>query len=445
MVVFGYQCPVHKKTVLVENSDPVPTCAELEDCSFEDHRGGSGFSTCGRPLSPIGGSMKNILITGGPVHAHLDSVKIITNAFKGGRMLELAYGLEKYVGDPVSYLGAKHVLKDQLGSLANLIDVPNTTHSPGPGDGGGVRFISHTGFDSYRKKVLELAPEMDVVILGAAVANLIPASPWKDKFPSHDWKVGDVLNIPFRIAPRIIDEVRAVMKPHALLIGFKLLDDVSADTLWSAAKQVLKGSRANFVIANDRQRLDKKLIATPEDGCFWLEGSLVDWLRARIYDQHYTTTLVDSELDPNVADSAGYAFRLLEHPLAKFTQPEPHGHIHGAVAVARRQGGFVCSARGKKTIREMTVVVSVDHNKRVVTTRGPKASLAAPLFDRLFANQPKAHAIIHSHRTADLELPVLPYAPAGTLADANREVARSFRVEGHGAFILLDAAGEVLR
>ena len=30
-----------------------------------------------------------ILITGGPVHAKLDAVKIITNTFKGGLMAEL--------------------------------------------------------------------------------------------------------------------------------------------------------------------------------------------------------------------------------------------------------------------------------------------------------------------------------------------------------------------
>jgi hypothetical protein len=30
-----------------------------------------------------------ILITGGPVHAYLDAVKIITNKFKGGLMAEL--------------------------------------------------------------------------------------------------------------------------------------------------------------------------------------------------------------------------------------------------------------------------------------------------------------------------------------------------------------------
>ena len=33
---------------------------------------------------------KKILVTGGPVHAYLDDVKIITNRFKGGLMARLA-------------------------------------------------------------------------------------------------------------------------------------------------------------------------------------------------------------------------------------------------------------------------------------------------------------------------------------------------------------------
>lgn len=37
--------------------------------------------------------MKKILITGGPVHANLDAVKIITNRFRGGRMVDLAIKL----------------------------------------------------------------------------------------------------------------------------------------------------------------------------------------------------------------------------------------------------------------------------------------------------------------------------------------------------------------
>jgi len=47
------------------------------------------------------------LVTGGPVHVHLDYVKIITNKFKGGRMEALCQGLFD-LGHDVIYLTSRH-------------------------------------------------------------------------------------------------------------------------------------------------------------------------------------------------------------------------------------------------------------------------------------------------------------------------------------------------
>lgn len=382
----------------------------------------------------------NILITGGPVHAHLDSVKIITNTFRGGRMLELAYDLAKY-GFEVTYLGAKHILREQLGRLAGeLIDSPNTRHAPGPDDGPGVRFISHAGFDSYRTKVLELAIDADAVVLGAAVANLIPQNPWKEKFPSHDYKPGDVVDIPFIVAPRVIDEVRRVA-PRVKLFGFKLLDNVDQAELERAGRAVLKGARANLVIANDRKDLNKKLVVTPEGSSFWLEGALVDLLRERIRDVHYRTVLITSKRPSGDSHHTLRAFRLLEHEHARFVRDDDH--LHGAVAVRLPGGGFVTHVRHKKTQRELTVVERVDHKDRVVHVMGnEKATLAAPLFDAIFQAHPKVTAVIHSHRHH--QLPTRAYAPPGTAADATNPPATSFRVPGHGTFWLLDDKDKTL-
>jgi len=387
--------------------------------------------------------MRKVLVTGGPVHAHLDAVKIVTNAFRGGRMLELAYDLSAY-GLEVTYLGAKHILREQLGRLADeLIDSPNTRHAPGPGDGPGVRFVSHGGFDTYRTKVLELAPAMDALVLGAAVANLIPKASWKGKFPSHDYKPGDVVDIPFIVAPRIIDEVRAIA-PKSKLFGFKLLDGVDQAELERAAREVLRGARANLVIANDRQALDKKLVITPEGSSFWLEGALSDFLRERIRDEHYRTVLITSKR-PSWRTGDSYhglrAFRLLEHEHAQFVRDEDH--LHGSIAVRMPEGTFVTHVRHKKTPREFTVVERVDHKDRIVHVMGSeKATLAAPLFDAIFQAYPKVTAIIHSHRHHNLR--TRAYAPPGTAADTTNPPAASFRVPGHGTFWLLDENDKVL-
>src|SRR3989344_6183826 len=133
--------------------------------------------------------MKKILVTGGPVHAYLDSVKIITNRFKGGLMAELVDNLSGLV--EVTYLSPA-----KLGSVPPKNQFNN------------INLIEHAGFEDYMRIVLEIAPQMDAVILGAAVVNLIPTKPFKGKFPSHNYKPGDVIPIDFTIAPRVIDEVK---------------------------------------------------------------------------------------------------------------------------------------------------------------------------------------------------------------------------------------------
>jgi phosphopantothenoylcysteine synthetase/decarboxylase len=93
-----------------------------------------------------------ILITGGPVHAKLDAVKIITNTFKGGLMADLADRLK--MADPngihITYLTSK-------GSKCPVAGSPT--------------ILYHDGFHDYMKQVVELAPKYDAVILGAAVAK----------------------------------------------------------------------------------------------------------------------------------------------------------------------------------------------------------------------------------------------------------------------------------
>lgn len=159
--------------------------------------------------------MKKILITGGPVHAHLDSVKVITNRFKGGLMCQLVEDLLGY-DTHVTYVCAPSV-----GAVL-------------PKEHDRLTLVTHGGFDDYYRKVLELAPTMDGVILGAAVANLIPANPYQGKFPSHSYKPGDIIPLNFKIAPRVIDEVKRVA-PNAQLFGYKLLSNVSRDELIRAA------------------------------------------------------------------------------------------------------------------------------------------------------------------------------------------------------------------
>ena len=199
--------------------------------------------------------MKNILITGGPVHCHIDAVKIITNNFKGGRMAQLADELLE-----------KSWEKDEEseGYTAKIIYLcPKGVAEP---KRLGITVLYHDGYADYRDKILDLAPDMDAIIFGAAVANLIPEKPWSGKFPSHNFKEGETIHIPFIVAPRIINMVKEVAKPSCHLFGFKLLKGVEHEELIDAAYEIVLAAKTTCVFANDRNDLDTKYAVTKERG-----------------------------------------------------------------------------------------------------------------------------------------------------------------------------------
>jgi len=89
--------------------------------------------------------MKNVLITGGPVHAYLDDVKIITNRFKGGLMADLAekmIDIGLHEGDLkyyVTYLSGKDVKKPPIWG--------NHRYGPDGHNAINLQFLEHDGFN----------------------------------------------------------------------------------------------------------------------------------------------------------------------------------------------------------------------------------------------------------------------------------------------------------
>lgn len=384
--------------------------------------------------------MKNILITGGPVHAHLDSVKIITNNFKGGLIAELATRLSTDKDANVTYLCNK----------ASKVPAGNPR----------LKVVFHNGFDDYMAKVLEMAPKMDAVILGAAVANLIPYKAIEGKFPSHNYKPGDLVPIIFKIAPRVIDEVKKVA-PKTHLFGFKLLDGVDHDELIKAAYGVLMESKATAVIANDRQDLSKKFIVTKERGVHEVsQEGLAGWIWEMAQDEYYQTIVEDpskSHFEPLLFE---HSLNLLKKKVKEFEEKRgfyttPEGYVFGTVAVrnmaiAQPSGyrGFWTTGRGKKELDSFVQVFRVNHTSKRVYTYHNKATLNAPLLDHLFMTIPEAYTIVHAHVPNKIKipesLPVLDYAPPGTVRDSIRYVKGSFIIRDHGYFLLYDKEGNLL-
>ena len=407
--------------------------------------------------------MANILVTGGPVHAHLDSVKVVTNRFKGGRMVALAEALREK-GHFITFIGSPHgklPMEDKRVVWRCAVSRA-------------MRTVVHRGFADYRNLVMNHATRNDMVILGAAVANLIPLPPWDvtQKFPSHDYDAGDEIMVPFRVAPRIINEVKRV-NPRTTLIGFKLLQGVEHEELIRAAQLVSSESNAAFVIANDADDLSNKFIVTrersaipaldvtvgrPEQAYLESIGSpeiLVDFLDQVARDEHYTTDmdgaanlddLETMEAHKRALDRYSEVIHGFKHVIEEYgtAQDREDELLLGCVAIAVETGGFLTSPRGKVSPYEVPLFVKeVDHDKRTVISCGGKPSLNAPFLDWLFRNNPHVWGIVHYHQT-DTTYPHIPYAPPGTVRDSQRMLDESvgktvmgFEVEHHGVFKLL--------
>jgi len=391
--------------------------------------------------------MKRILVTGGPVHAYLDPVKIITNRFKGGMMAEIADRLLMKGGDvEVFYLTAKGAKQPDCGAVERP-DSPRNDY---------VKIIHHDGLPDYRAKVRTLALDMDAVMLGAAVANLIPEKPFEQKFPSHNYEVGDTIPINFTIAPRIIDEVKSVMKPGAHLFGFKLLAGQSHDELIRAAYEVLLASKATCVFANDastRDSLMTKYAVMKDKSVHEMELVNVAEFILRLMDDEYYETFRVNEIGHlsvfQAEDEARNACKaLVEEHGEEFVEVE-RGYRFGTVAVRMSNGcgkdnSFVTTGRGKQELDSFAKVISVNHDSLQITATN-KATLNAPLLHWIFSQYPEVHSILHFHRQEE-GLPVYPYAPPGTKRDSVRGLpCKSFNIEGHGCFLLRNEKGEVIR
>jgi len=338
--------------------------------------------------------------------------------------------------------------------------------------------------------VLKMAPFFDVVILGGAVANLIPVCyhrepknedenrrvldaglydfieeplPLTGKFPSHDYEPGDIIRMDWTIAPRVIDEVKALMKPGAHLFGFKLLGGAEHDELISAAYETLLGSKATMVFANDATDL-QKVYAVGKDRSEhpFPREELCSRILELCEDEYYRT---------EAAEGVHWTERAHEDALDKIHScvdknrmlVTPEGYVFGTVAIriSTDDGNkyrFITTARGKNELSEAVCVVDVDHEKRVVyTVGGKKASLNAPLLHKLFTEGKWIPKFIeHYHDQVD-GLATEPYAPPGTVRDSVRpsretnnlvrfseEKGWSFNIEGHGCFLLFDCEGHQL-
>jgi len=187
---------------------------------------------------------KKVLVTAGPTIEKIDPIRIITNHSTGKTGVLLASELVS------------------AGAKVTLVYGPGITEPPK-----GAKIIPvQTVTDMFNEVKKQMKKKFDIVILAAAASDYIPKNQYSKKIKSTK----NSLTIELKKAPKIIDHIKKLQK-DVFLIGFKAETDISKKELVVRAKQKLRDSKADMIIANDigkkyfkDTRYNELLIVDPE-------------------------------------------------------------------------------------------------------------------------------------------------------------------------------------
>ena len=386
--------------------------------------------------------MKRVLITAGPVYGKLDDNKIVSNRSRGDWALAFARYLLETGQYEVTLLVPKTMSKATIWEATEIRKGEPTF---------GLTIIQHDGFDEYAAQCLKLAKTHDAAVMAAAVVNWIPTEPVKGKMATEGYKPGDQINIPFYLAPRVIDEMRKV-NPKLTLIGCKLLSGASKEILVDAAYHVILHAKCHAVIANDLSHLRDKYLVMPDLSVHDFNNNftgLYNTLQSIIEDVHYMTNIIPGPREPvcelrDLPERLATARRRFDSIVERYREgfiPGGNGKVFGSLAVQVAGMWWLVSPREKGaqfTSADAVLVLDGvwnDHKIREeppwILTYGGKATLNAPLLIQT-GNLFKATAVLHQHHMLE-DVPTVPYAPPGTVRDNDRDIpAPTFNIAGHG-------------
>lgn len=336
--------------------------------------------------------MAKILISCGPIPAKLDSVKVITNRFKGGLSFKTAEMLAN-LGHEITIIRWIHL----------PMNMPRNIH----------RVVDITDIYDYMGAVLNT--EADVYVMSAAVANLMPSNPLQGKFPSHSYRAGERFNIEFEIAPRIIDEIKK-HHPTSGLVGYKLFDGPESELI-EAGWETLINSKANMIFANHPKTAKEYKIMLTSDGAEipMSFDEHVRWIDYLAITKFYKT-IIKNERWPDTIN-------IVQKIADIYPKYEKHGMTFGTFAV-RYNDGFFTTTRGKKDWK-ITYISNVDHENLVIETAPSKATLNAPLLDMILKLNPDINILIHGHQK--LGVVSHPYQLPGTTNEVKLAMSMNFK------------------
>jgi hypothetical protein len=390
--------------------------------------------------------MKHVLVTAGTTYGRLDDNKLVGNRIRGIWATKFACWLKSRSYNVILLLPDtfdKASLEKTILESPPLVLVPG---EPFPT----FKVLYQNGYESYAEQCYALAPKVDCAVMASAVVNWIPQTPIKGKMKTEGYAEGDVINIPFMLAPRVIDRMRK-LNPKLTLIGCKMTSGSSKEELMRAAYQTLLKGHCNVVVANDLSNLKVKTLIYPDGRQKVIESfdAMYQELKLVIDDDFYRTEfdMRAQSFDLDKYDAAKVRFdRICEFYRDRFLKrPDGHDRVFGSVAVRIDERNVLVSPREKGTMftsKDAVVVTEVDREKHIIrTVGGRKATLNAPLLLSAMwcsdAGLVPHFAVIHLHEQ-NLEWDTYSYAPPGSVRDNDRSIEDfHFNIDGHGCVFVV--------
>lgn len=214
-------------------------------------------------------SSKKILITGGPTNEYIDEVMKITNMSTGSFSIALVKAFGE-AGYDVTAILNNSVNTETLPQNVKIINIETTDEM--------LNAIKNVAIENEYQACLHTAAvgdyTADFSFLMSDMANEIfenldniktsqdildiMLNPQKSKLDSSS-KISSYqsdLTVKLGLTPKIISSLRKWM-PNTVIIGCKLLENVSKDELFDVAQKLVNKNALDYVMANDLADLRK--------------------------------------------------------------------------------------------------------------------------------------------------------------------------------------------
>jgi len=170
---------------------------------------------------------KKVLVTAGGTRENIDSVRYISNYSSGKMGYEIAM--------EAVFRGAEEVIL--ITAAKNPAKIFN----------GKTVCVSNT--DEMKKETLKYFKDVDIIIMAAAVSDVIPLKKFEYKLK----KKNDLIeNLKFRENENILEVIAASKKAGQVLVGFAA---ESSKSIENASEKIKKGN-IDFIVLNDISRND---------------------------------------------------------------------------------------------------------------------------------------------------------------------------------------------